>query len=143
MAEYQCDNCGACCSKLIVEPGYVDAMREPRLMQLAVDAGVTAEQLKERTHCVPIRDREHRRCCFLTGVTDGIMGEQWLCSIYSTRPGECVYVQPGDAKCQQARVMAEMTLLKPVDGKLTLDDIRASCEEYGLDFDEWFGQYVS
>lgn len=137
MAEYQCDNCGACCSKLIIEPGYVDALREPKLMQLAIDVGVTVDQLKEKTHCVPIRDRERRCCRFLSD------GEKRLCEIYDTRPNECVYVQPGDAKCQQARAVARLPLLQPIVGKLTAKELRESCEEYGLDFIEWFEGVLS
>lgn len=126
---YQCDNCGECCKQLIVESDYLDAMREPRLYELSPDIDRAKFRAGER--CIVLYDTETRQCPFLT--------PECKCGIYPTRPNECVAVEPGDAKCQQSRVMAGLPLLRDKEGELPSRELLEwSCENYSLDFDDWF-----
>ncbi len=126
---FECDNCGACCRQLIVEVTYLDALREPRLRDLAPQA-IDAEKFRYGEHCIhPWRDGA---CVFLEAQGE----DKFFCGIYPTRPNECVAVEPGDAKCQQARVAEGLLLLddrdgNPIDAALLI----ASCDEYGFEFD--------
>jgi len=123
---FRCDNCGACCKVLIVEADFIDAQREPRLYEIFTG---DKDKLREGEHCVHVYDVEKRQCHFLD--------ENCHCSIYSTRPNECVSVEPGDAKCQQARHMKGLPLLRDVDGnEPSIELLSQSCEDYGLCLEE-------
>lgn len=119
---FECDKCGACCSKLIIEPTYFDAMREPRLFHLCTDR----QGLRDGTHCVMVQvPTNDCRCAFL--------GDGNLCSIYPTRPEQCVRVEAGDAKCQLARTQAGLPWLRDKDGNLPSDELmEMSYDEYGM-----------
>lgn len=123
---FQCDNCGACCKTLIVEASYLDVQREPRLYDIFLG---DREMLRQGLHAVHLYDRETRQCPFLD--------ESCKCSIYDTRPNECVAVEAGDAKCQQARHMAGLPLLKDMDGnEPSIKLLEQSCEDYDITLDE-------
>lgn len=125
---FACDNCGACCQSLIVEAYDYDARREPRLYQ--IDGRVDRQKLRDGEHCIMLYDVETKACPFLDGETK-------LCGIYATRPVACVMVEPGDAKCQQARKMRGLPMLRDRDeNEPSREVLEASCEEYELDVDE-------
>lgn len=53
-----------------------------------------------------------------------------------TRPFACVMVEPGDAKCQQARKKMGLPMLRDRDGnEPSREVLEASCEEYELSLD--------
>lgn len=123
---FRCDNCGACCKQLIVEAGRIDAEREPKLYSI-----FTGDKAKLRTgeHCVMLWDSKRGCCPFLN--------ESNHCDIYHTRPNECVAVEAGDAKCQQARYMQGLPLLRDIDGnEPSIAVLSDSCEDYGIDLEE-------
>lgn len=123
---FRCDNCGACCQKLIVEATHLDAKREPRLYEIFTG---DREKLRIGAHVISLYDLDKKQCPFLD--------ERCHCSIYPTRPNECVDVEPGDAKCQQARNMAGLPLLKDTNGKEPSIEVLAdSCEHYNLVMEE-------
>lgn len=127
---FSCDNCGACCQSLIIEASYHDAMREPKLYEIR---SVDKEKLRTGEHCIMLYDSETKACPFLDGTTK-------LCGIYPTRPACCVLVEPGDAKCQQARNMMGLPLLRDRNGnEPTIEMLLESCEEYGLEMDDVTG----
>lgn len=124
--KFRCDNCGACCKTLIVEADYLDAMREPRLYEIFVGEKT---DLRRGGHCIMLYDLETRQCPFLD--------ESCHCSIYSTRPNECVAVEAGDAKCQQARHMMGLPLLRDVDGnEPSIELLSQSCNDYDLGLED-------
>ena len=121
---YECDNCGACCKSLIVEADYNDAQREPRLYQ--IDPHINKQELRAGNHSIKLYDSITHACPFLSPDSN-------LCGIYSTRPNECVSVEPGDAKCQQARRIKGLPLLHDKDGnRPCMFNLAESCELYGL-----------
>ena len=125
---FMCDNCGACCETLIVEAHDYDARREPRLYQIG--HGVDRNKLRDGEHCIMLYDTKTKACPFLDCQTK-------LCGIYATRPVACVMVEPGDAKCQQARKLKGFPLLRDRSGsEPSREVLEASCEDYELDIDE-------
>ncbi len=121
---FECDKCGACCESLIVEAYDYDARREPKLYEIS---NIPRESLREQERCIILYDRQTRACPFLCGETKH-------CQIYDTRPVACVMVEPGDAKCQQARLKKNLPLLQDKNGKEpTADMLLESCYEYQLD----------
>lgn len=127
-ANFTCDQCGACCSRLIVMADGLDAMREPRLLDV-----YTGDRAKLRSGeaSILLWSAETKACPFLCGG---------MCSIYQTRPTECVGVEPGDAKCQQARWAAKLPMLVDRDGNPPAEELlRESCAHYELTYEEWFG----
>lgn len=126
---FECDNCGACCKSLIVEAHDYDARREPKLYAIR---NVDRQKLRSGQHCIILYDTETKACPFL--VPDG---SKHVCSIYETRPVACVMVEPGDAKCQQARRILDLPLLCDRNGnEPTREMLEASCEDYDLDINE-------
>lgn len=124
---FDCDHCGACCKSLIVEAHDYDARREPRLYQIG---NVDKAKLRTGEHCIMLYDTNTQACPFLDHQTN-------LCGIYQTRPFACVMVEPGDAKCQQARAMKGLPLLKDRNGNEPAREVlEASCELYEMDIEE-------
>lgn len=124
-SDFQCDQCGACCRTLIVEAHWYDAMREPRLLSVGK---CTMDELRSEERCIVLYDTQTRACPFVVGNS---------CSIYPTRPVECVCVEAGDAKCQQARGIAGLPMLCDTTGQPpSRDRLLESCEEYSLDLDD-------
>jgi Fe-S-cluster containining protein len=124
-SDFQCDQCGACCRTLIVEAYWHDAMREPRLLSVA---RCTMAELRSEERCIVLYDSQTLACPFLADNS---------CSIYPTRPLDCVCVEAGDAKCQQARSMAGLQMLCDASGQPPARcRLAESCEEYSLDLDE-------
>lgn len=124
MPPYECDRCGACCQgRLLVEADLVDLLREPRLKDAdrhwagrSFDEVVTA--LEESGRCVLVAGS--RPCPFLDADN--------RCSIYATRPHDCVAMQAGDEQCQQVRQAAGLPPLEP----LAKQDEPCECERPGF-----------
>ncbi len=110
---YECDCCGTCCQgHLIVETDILDVLREPRLV--AADphhAGKSASEVLEmlwddKGKAIVIACGTNRPCPFLN--------DEKRCSIYPTRPNDCVAMQAGDDQCQRARESAGLEPLPPI-----------------------------
>ena len=102
---YECDRCGACCQgTLIVEAYYVDALREPRIL----DADVTGR----KSTLDDLSDDD--RCIILAANTPcKFLGSDNRCTIYPTRPNVCVGMEAGDTQCQDARQCRDLPPLQP------------------------------
>lgn len=123
---FRCDNCGACCQKLLVEADYIDVQREPRLYDIFTG---DRSKLRNGEQVVMLYDLDKMQCPFLS--------DSCHCSIYSTRPNECVSIEPGDAKCQQARHMKGLPLLRDINGnEPSMDVLSDSCDDYDLCLEE-------
>lgn len=88
-----CEECGACCRRLMIEVYWLDAAREPRLLtnELANPHGTPLQQLEDDERCLIL----YGPCPFL--------GDSNRCTIYPTRPNTCVLFEPGSAKCREVR----------------------------------------
>lgn len=107
---YECDKCGACCRHLIVEADALDLLREPRLIELdpyysqrTFDEALAI--LNEQGKAIILACGSARPCRFL--------GADQTCTIYPTRPNDCVGMQAGDEQCQYARGAAGLSPLEP------------------------------
>jgi len=92
---YECDCCGACCrGTLIVEAFYLDALREPRILEADVTGRKpTLDDLDDECRCVLLA----------AGLPCRFLGMNGRCVIYPTRPNTCVGFEAGDEQCQEAR----------------------------------------
>ncbi len=113
MAKYECDCCGACCKgHLIVEADELDLLREPRLIEsdpywaMKSHSQAFAELQGDVGKALIIACGAERPCKFL-GADD-------RCTIYPTRPNDCVAMQAGDEQCQMAREAAGLPPLLPI-----------------------------
>ena len=105
-SEYECDRCGACCrGTLIVEADYLDALREPRLLDADVcGRRPTINELSDDDgRCIVLAANQPCRFLFPDG----------RCTIYPTRPNNCVGMQAGDEQCQEARSQLGLLPLQP------------------------------
>lgn len=132
---YECDQCGACCRKLLVEAGWYDVAREPKLLifdnekrQFYGHPPRQLADLKDPDSRVLLYDSDRHCCPFLIEHEDG----STKCDIYPTRPNECVGCEAGSPKCQQARMHNQMPLLRDVDG--SLPDLSRWHEQYDADY---------
>lgn len=88
----ECRRCGACCRRLLIECDWIDALREPRLLEQREPnrLGLTLADLEGGEKVIALWN------CPLLGPDN-------LCTIYPTRPNECVAFEPGGVKCERAR----------------------------------------
>lgn len=95
----ECRRCGACCRRLIVEAGPVDVLREPRIAQECpvLDGNGTVKHPGHWSWSIAAGGM--RRCPFF-GVN--LVGDA-TCSIYPSRPEDCVSMLPGGGQCAEAR----------------------------------------
>ncbi len=102
---YECDLCGACCrGTLIVEAYYLDALREPRIL----DADVTG-----RKRALDDLDDEWSCVLLASGLPCRFLSAEGRCAIYTTRPNTCVGFEAGDEQCQEARAKLGLPPLQP------------------------------
>lgn len=104
--KYECDRCGACCrGTLIVEAYYLDVLREPRLLEADICGRrpSIAELAEDDGRCIVLA--ANQPCRFL--APDG------RCTIYPTRPNNCVEMEAGDEQCQEARSRVGLPRLLP------------------------------
>lgn len=102
---FECDQCGACCRKLILEADHLDAIREPRIQaegRLLDGKGKIDFDEAEWG----LNNPDGMACVFLN--------EDNSCGIYNTRPSECVSFQAGSEQCQMAREFAKLEAIEPV-----------------------------
>jgi Fe-S-cluster containining protein len=99
MTRYECDNCGACCNGyLVVEVFELDVLREPRLV--SADPYYAKGTVEEALHVL----QDECRCLVIAGVKAcTFLDRTNRCSIYPTRPEDCVAMQAGDEQCQRDR----------------------------------------
>ena len=111
MPQFECDCCGACCrGHLLVEAYAVDVLREPRLIEadlhrIGLPLDLVIADLQREGRCLLIAGGTQHPCRFL--------GTDNHCSIYPTRPTDCVGMQAGDEQCQYAREAAGLSPLQP------------------------------
>lgn len=105
---YECDQCGACCKgTLIIEADYLDARREPRLLDLQIGPyRVTQCELEEEEKVALLACGRDRPCRCL--------GRDNRCTIYPTRPNACVAFEAGSRQCQGARAELGIEPLPPL-----------------------------
>ena len=94
--KYECNRCGACChGALIVEAYYLDALREPRILETDVcGRQISLDELSDDDKCIVLATNSP--CKFL--------GSDHRCTIYPTRPNVCVAMEAGDEQCRGARI---------------------------------------
>ena len=106
-----CKRCGACCRHLLVEAYALDALREPRLLEVG--------RAEYRQSLESLLDDEEGRCIIVAACSPcPFLGQDWgegdldraRCEIYSTRPNNCVGCLPGGESCKQAREIAEQLI---------------------------------
>jgi Fe-S-cluster containining protein len=108
--EYVCDQCGACCKgHLIVCAESLDVLREPRLIQVdpywqGKSVGQVVDAIEHEMKVVMLACSSP--CSFLGGDN--------RCTIYPTRPNDCVAMQAGDEQCQMARDAEGLPPLLPL-----------------------------
>ena len=114
MPQYECDCCGACCrGHLIVEADLLDLLRESRLASADphyrdTPVAEVLAFLDESGRCMVLAAA--RPCPFLDADS--------RCSIYPTRPNDCVAMPAGEDQCQMARQAAGLPPLLPVGDEL-------------------------
>lgn len=112
MLQYVCDQCGACCrGHLIVEADIIDLLREPRLIEAdpyysRLSPEEALKVLEEPGRGLTIACGTEHSCQFL--------GADNRCTIYPTRPNDCVAMQAGDEQCQGARQATGLPPLEPL-----------------------------
>ena len=87
-----CQQCGACCAAFRVSFYWAEAL------QRCLHDSCT-EQVNAHLASMSGTNRPTPRCCALQGE----VGKQVACLVYLARPSPCREVQPGDAKCNEAR----------------------------------------
>ena len=107
---FQCNRCGACCKNLIIEAVWLDCVREPRILERSK---LSLDDLRDEDRCVLLWDSDTHHCPFLETLGDG----RCACAIYPTRPNVCVACEPGGPKCQQARLLRNLPVLRDVEGQ--------------------------
>ena len=109
MPKYECDKCGACCKgHLIVEAFELDVLREPRI--IAADSHYASRSIEEALRLL----QDEFRCVLLAGGGPcTFLAGEGVCSIYPTRPNECVAMQAGDEQCQEVREAENLSPLEP------------------------------
>ena len=111
MAKYECDQCGACCQgPLIVQADWIDVVREPRLKD--ADRHYQDQKLDKVLEMLEDGMRVVTLAC---GQACPFLSAEKTCSIYPTRPNDCVAMQAGDEQCQQARADAGLPPLLSVE----------------------------
>lgn len=88
-----CDNCGLCCSKLIIEIEHIDVVREPKLLPIVEQMDVMEDSPW---------DRQYLLACG-SGMPCKMLGEDKKCQIYPTRPNTCIGFEVGCDKCNELR----------------------------------------
>jgi Fe-S-cluster containining protein len=99
---YDCTRCGACCQNPDdnVAEGYTFYLAIEDGAPLLRDAKLVSRLVMHDADGKPhLRLESNGRCLALRGK----IGRQAVCTIYDVRPQGCRKLQPGDARCEQAR----------------------------------------
>lgn len=96
MSFENCEKCGCCCRRLIIEISHLDILREPKLLEATelLDGHGKIEYESDWEKEYLLACGETRPCPFL---------KDNKCEIYPTRPNVCVALEPGNEQCQTAR----------------------------------------
>lgn len=120
MNRFDCDQCGACCRTLIIEIEELDVVREPKLAAVAKPFKIPPGQVlldgddEPYTEVVPGFGGGAMLACG-ANMPCKMLGSDNRCTIYQTRPNVCVGFRAGSEQCQDARRMAGLSELMPVD----------------------------
>jgi Fe-S-cluster containining protein len=111
VSKHKCDRCGACCKgHLVVEAYEIDVLREPRL--ISADPHYADKSLEEALSEL----QDEFKCVLVAGGQACMfLDRSNRCSIYRTRPNDCVAMQAGDEQCQKSREAERLEPLGPVD----------------------------
>jgi Fe-S-cluster containining protein len=105
---YECDQCGTCCKgTVIVEADYLDARREPRLLETQIGPCIVSQRELEE------EDKVLLLACGLD-LPCRCLDPENRCSIYPTRPNACAAFEAGSRQCQEARAELGIRPLLPV-----------------------------
>jgi len=97
----KCQKCGHCCSKLIVEIGQLDVIREPRLLK----GLITSKPLdsEDSINSEPLYSEDEPDELYGLKIPCPFLMEDNKCSIYPTRPNICVSFNFGSSQCKYDR----------------------------------------
>jgi Fe-S-cluster containining protein len=104
-----CLHCGACCATFRVSFYWAEAEA------LGLPERLT-EQVNSWYSCMAGTNRRSPRCQALQGA----VGAEVACGVYSNRPSPCRELQPGDEKCNKARLRHG---LAPLGGQSAADSV--------------------
>ena len=113
---YECDQCGACCKgTLVVEADCLDFEREPKIKNADPyyrDKTIeeTRELLSDESRVILLAAGENRPCPMLDCNN--------RCTIYPSRPNNCVAMEAGDDQCQSARSRLGLPPLEPTSSDI-------------------------
>jgi Fe-S-cluster containining protein len=100
-AQYDCQQCGACCVDYFGTEGYIalegDEPRRLRRLGLPVIEWKGQQLLGTRPHAGP----GGASCCV---AFVGAVGDDCACAIHAERPGECRRFRAGSLPCRLARI---------------------------------------
>jgi Fe-S-cluster containining protein len=121
---YDCDNCGVCCERLIVDDvGALDVLREPAIVAQGVlldgNGALPVDALRWRLSPRKAGTR-------IVGCPFHVGGR---CAIYATRPNACVSFQAGCSQCQELRQRHGLQALKPRKAVTLLERVRQFATE--------------
>jgi Fe-S-cluster containining protein len=110
--KYECDRCGLCCRKLIIEIDHLDVVREPRLLPPATllldgNGAITFDSDWEKQYSLACGEARKCPCHSMDGAVS-------TCAIYPTRPNVCVAFEAGSEQCQELRETYGLPPLQPV-----------------------------
>jgi Fe-S-cluster containining protein len=95
---------------LIVGAEWVDVIREPRLID--ADPHWRGKSVQEVVNEIADGMKMVTLAC---GSPCSFLGTDNCCTIYPTRPTDCVAMQAGDEQCQQARAAEGLPPLLPTE----------------------------
>ena len=95
-----CLRCGACCATYRVSFYWAEAA------ELGLPDSLV-EKVSPWHACMSGTGQSEPRCRAL----DGAIGKSVSCRVYSLRPSPCRELQPGDEKCNRARIRHGLALL--------------------------------
>lgn len=119
--KYDCDQCGACCRKLIVEIDYIDIQREPRLREVTKPFRISPDECFLDDNDQPIENPDTYMAGAMLACANPcpMIGADNLCTIYPSRPNVCVAFAAGSEQCQDARERSGLPRLEPVNEPVT------------------------
>jgi Fe-S-cluster containining protein len=97
-----CLSCGACCAAYRVSFYWSEAK------ELGLEDEMT-EMVNSWRACMAGTNRRSPLCRGL----QGIVGRQVFCLVYAKRPAPCRELQPGDDKCNRARIRHGLDTIPP------------------------------
>lgn len=103
---YECDQCGLCCERMIIEAEHYDALREPRI---ATNCRRLNRDMPFGGQLWMLAAGEASPCPFASRD-----GDCHVCDIYPTRPHVCLTFPAGGSQCQEWRRNHGLPALPPL-----------------------------